>query len=78
MAQPARRPRAVEEQPLADPWEIERAYRLHRARRHARLERRREAQLARVRFWLVLFALVIAIAVVGVTVWREIQRLFGL
>jgi hypothetical protein len=61
-----------------DPAEIERAYRRHRARRHARLERRRETQLARLRFWFVLCALVIAIAVVGVTVWREIQRLFGL
>jgi hypothetical protein len=78
MAQPAQRRPAFEEPPLVDPSEIERAYRLHRARRHARLERRRETQLARVRFWLVLFALVIAIAVVGVTVWREIERLFGL
>lgn len=63
---------------MVDPAQIERAYRLAKARRHARLERRRETQLARFRFWLVLAALVIVIAVVGVTVWREIQRLFGL
>jgi hypothetical protein len=78
MAQPARTPPAVEEPPFVDPAEIERAYRHHRARRHARLERRRETQLARFRFWFVLAALVIAIAVVGVTVWLEIERLFGL
>jgi hypothetical protein len=78
MAQPAETPSAVERPPLADPSEIERAYRLAKARRHARLERRRETQLARFRFWFVLAALVIMIAVVGVTVWREIQRLFGL
>jgi cell division septal protein FtsQ len=78
MAQPARIPPAVEEPPLVDPAEIERAYRHHRARRHARLQRRRETQLARFRFWFVVAALVIAIAVVGVTVWLEIERLFGL
>jgi hypothetical protein len=78
MAQPARRPPAVEEPPLVDPSEIERAYRLAKARRHARLERRRETRLAHFRFWFVLAALVIVIAVVGVTVWNEIRRLFGL
>jgi hypothetical protein len=78
MAQPARTPQAVEEPPLVDQDVIEQAYRLHRARRHARSERRRETQLARLRFWFVVAALVIAIAVVGVTVWREVQRLFGL
>ena len=80
MAQPARTPAALEreEPPVVDPGAVDRAYRLHRARRRARLERTRETQLAHFRYWFVLAALVIAIAVVGVTVWREIERLFGL
>jgi hypothetical protein len=78
VAQPARIPSEVGELPVVDPAAVDRAYRLHRARRRARLERRRETQLARFRYWFVLLGLVLAIAVVGVTVWREVERLFGL
>jgi hypothetical protein len=81
MAQPARRPPELDEldgPPVFDPSAIDRAYRFHRARRHARTERRRATQLARLRFWFVLGALFLACLVIVVTIWREVERLFGL
>jgi hypothetical protein len=78
MAQPARRPRPTEEPPVYDAEAIEKAYRRHRARRHARIERRRESRLARLRFWGVLGALFLGCLVIAVTIWVEVQRLFGL
>jgi hypothetical protein len=78
MAQPARTRPGREPPPIFDPAAIDRAYRFHRARRHARLERRRETRLARLRFWLMLGALLLACLVVVVTIWVEIEHLFGL
>ncbi len=81
MAEPARTPpelAELEEPPVFDRRAIDRAYHLHRARRHARVERKRESRLARYRFWLVLGALFLASLVVIVTVWGEIKKLFGL
>jgi hypothetical protein len=57
---------------------IEREYRRQRARRHARIEHRRATRLARLRFWGVIGALLLACLVLAVTIWIEIQRLFGL
>ena len=56
MAQPARRVAAPEEPPV-DPEAIDRAYQYHRARRNARLRRKRETSRARLRFTLTLFVL---------------------
>ena len=78
MAQPARRPTALDEPPVHDPDAVARAYRFHRAKRQARLERRRAHRLAGLRFWFVAAALLLASLVLVVTVWREVQRLFGL
>lgn len=78
MAQPARTTTELEQPPVHDPAAIHRAYRLHRARRYARLERRREARRARRRYWLALGALLLLVLVIVVTVWLEIERLFGL
>jgi hypothetical protein len=64
--------------PPVDPQAIDRAYRFYRAQRHAKVEHRRETKMARVRFWAVLGLLVIACAVVGVTVWSEIAHIFGI
>lgn len=68
----------VEESPPIDPDAIEAAYRLHRARRLARFERRRRARRAGIRFWIVLLLLAVACTFLAVTLWREIERLFGL
>jgi len=67
-----------EDLPAIDPSAVERAYRLHRARRHARVQHRRERRLAAVRFWLFLLALVVAAAALAVVIVQEVQRLFGI
>jgi hypothetical protein len=76
MAQPARRQRPTSAPP--DPSAVARAYRLERAKRHVRVERDRERRLAHIRFWLVLVILTSALLLLGLTVWNEIEQLFGL
>jgi hypothetical protein len=78
MAEPARRATPVPDDPPVDPDAIDRAYRLHRARRRMRIERRRERARARLRFFVVVFLLVAAAAAILVTLWREVQSVFGL
>jgi hypothetical protein len=72
-----RTPPGDEDAPL-DPSAIELRYRYHRAQRHARVRRRQENRLARLRFYIAMAVLVaLAIAFV-VGSWHEIQRLFGI
>jgi hypothetical protein len=78
MAEPARMKPELDEPPIADPAEIDRARRLYRAQRHARLERQRETRRARLRFWSILLGLLLATLVILVTAWLEIERSFGL
>jgi len=78
MAQPARRVTPVPDDPPVDPEAIDRAYMLHRARRRMRVERRREQSRARLRFFVVVFVLVAAAAALLLTLWHEIQSVFGL
>jgi hypothetical protein len=63
--------------PPLDPQAVDRAYRLHRARRRARVERRREKRRAGLRFWLVVLVLVAASLALGILIVQEVQRLFG-
>jgi hypothetical protein len=67
-----------DEAPPVDPEAISSAYRVHRARRRARIEHRRRTKHAGVRFWFFLLLLVSGAVVLTVTLWREIQQLFGL
>ena len=77
MAQPARRVAAPEEPPV-DPEAIDRAYHYHRARRNARLRRQREKARARLRF-IITFTLLVGLAIfLMLTIWHEVQRVFGL
>jgi hypothetical protein len=78
MAQPARRITPVPDEPPVDPEAIDRAYRLHRARRRARSERHRERSRARLRFFVVVFLLVAAAIALLLTIWHEVQSVFGL
>jgi hypothetical protein len=64
--------------PAYDPLARDRAYLQERARRRARIERTRARRRASVRFWLVLLVLLAASLALTVTIWREIERLFGL
>ena len=78
MAEPARRHTAVEDPPPIDRTAIDRAYRAHRARRHAREERVRERSLARLRFLAVTLTLLVLAAYLTLVVWRQVEQLFGL
>jgi hypothetical protein len=77
VAQPLRR-LADDEAPPIDPVAVDRAYRVERARRKLRDERRRASRRANRRFWLSMLALIVACVLLALTVWNEIERLFGL
>jgi hypothetical protein len=64
--------------PPLDRGAIDRAYWHHRARRHARVERRRATRRAGARFWLVLLVLVAVTVAIVVFIAQEVQRLFGI
>jgi hypothetical protein len=64
--------------PPIDPTAVSRAYRVHRARRRARLAHSRANRRAGIRFWFVLLLLLAASVVLAVTFWRQVQELFGL
>jgi hypothetical protein len=57
---------------------IRAAYRFHRTKRRLRVERRRANKLAGLRFAVTLALLVFVFVVLSLTVWAEVQRLFGL
>ena len=57
---------------------VQQTVRLHRARRKARIEHRKRTKRAGIRFWVVLLVLLVASVALSVTIWHEIQRLFGL
>ena len=84
MAEPATRPPAGDEKapPIDavsfDPSAVDRAYLQERARRRARIERSRARRRAGLRFWLVLLGLVAVSVLLTLTIWREVERLFGL
>lgn len=78
MAQPARRVAMPPEEPPVDSEAIDRAYHYHRARRNARVRRNREKSRAKLRF-IVTFAILAGLALfLMLTIWHEIQRVFGL
>ena len=72
------RRRPAEDAPPVDPTAVDRAYHYYRAQRYARIEHRREQRLARFRFWGVVALLLLVLLVLGVTIWDEVQQLFGL
>ena len=77
MAQPARRVVTPEEPPV-NPEAIDRAYHYHLARRNAKLRRKREKARARLRF-MITFGVLVALAIfLMLTIWHEVQRVFGL
>lgn len=83
MARPEAQVDAVEAEaadtPPVDTSEAVRwAYRFHRTKRRLRVERRRAAQFAGLRFAFTLALLVFVFVVLSLTVWAEVQRLFGL
>jgi hypothetical protein len=78
MAEPAKTTSELDEPPEFDSAAIDRRIRYHRARRSARLERARAQRFARLRFWFVVCCLLLVCLVIAVTIWDQVQRLFGL
>jgi len=64
--------------PVVDHEAVRDTVRLHRARRKARTAYRKRTRRAGIRFWLVLLILLVASVLLSVTIWHEIQSLFGL
>jgi len=52
--------------------------RVERAKRRARIEHKLEGQHARRRFAVLLFLLLLAAVLISLTIWDQIQALFGL
>jgi hypothetical protein len=63
---------------LLDPTAIPRNYRRQRIKRRAREERARERNLARLRFWLALTAVLATSIALAIVIWNQIEQLFGL
>jgi hypothetical protein len=78
MAEPVRDESDLDEPSLVDPSAIQRAYRRERARRRAKVEHRRRAKHASLRFWVVLWVLLFASVILALTIWAQVQQLFGL
>ena len=79
MAEPATRPPAGDDGAAVRlRVAVDRAYLQERARRRARSERSRARRRAGLRFWLVLLGLVAVSVLLTLTIWREVERLFGL
>ena len=66
------------EEELLDPTAIHRNYRRQRIKRRVREERARERNLARLRFWLALTAVIATSIGLAIVIWNQIQTLFGL
>jgi hypothetical protein len=66
------------EEDLLDPIAVQRNYRRQRIKRRAREERAYEKNLARLRFWLALTAVIATSIGLALVIWNQIQRLFGL
>ena len=76
MAEPARKTRP--DVPVYDSGSVQREYRRQRAKRQARERRTRNRQAASVRFWLIVIGLIALSVYLGIAMWHEVQRLFGL
>jgi hypothetical protein len=50
----------------------------HRRKRIARIEYRREQKWARRRFWILVGTLVLVAVFLSVTIWEQVQSMFGI
>lgn len=64
--------------PVEDPVAVHRAFRHHRHKRLARIEQRRESRRAGRRFWILLGSLFVLAVFLSVTIWEQIQSMFGI
>jgi ferric-dicitrate binding protein FerR (iron transport regulator) len=79
MAAPAPRRARVERRPTyQEPTRLQRSLVRERAKRRARIEHERERRRARRRFAVLILALLFFAAILSLTIWDEIETLFGL
>ena len=64
--------------PIDDPHAVRRAFIEQRYRRVARLEHRRETKRAQRRFWILVAVLLMLAIFLSVTIWEQIQSVFGI
>jgi hypothetical protein len=64
--------------PMHDPVAMHAEFRRHRRRRFARIEHRLEVKRAKRRFWILICALFMFALFLGVTIWEQIQSMFGI
>jgi len=77
MAAPAPR-RSDAGVPPVDPDAVPRAFAKERAKRRAREEHQAGLERARVRFWGLVGALLFFAVILSLTIWDQIQALFGI
>jgi cell division septal protein FtsQ len=75
MAEPAKK---IVDPPITDPRAIEREVQRQRARRLHRERKTRERRAANIRFWLIVIALLALSVYLGIAMWHQVQKLFGL
>jgi hypothetical protein len=78
MAEPARREVPAEDVPEYDPRSLHRRLAFERAKREARIARRRGRKHAGLRFFTVIVVLLGLSGFLAYVVWHEIERLFGI
>jgi hypothetical protein len=64
--------------PIDDRHAVRRRFVHHRRRRIARIEHRREQRWARRRFWILIASLVLVAVFLSVTIWEQVQSIFGI
>ena len=64
--------------PIDDPLAVHQAFRQHRRKRLARIEHIRETKQATRRFWILIAALFMLAVFLSVTIWEQIQSVFGI
>lgn len=77
MALPERK-QAEDAEELLDPTAVQREYRRQRLKRRHREQRAYERQLAALRFWLAVTAVIGTSIGLAILIWQQIHRLFGL
>ncbi len=64
--------------PIDDPHAVRRAFIEHRRKRVVRIEHRRELKHQRRRFWILVTTLLFLAVFLSVTIWAQIQSVFGI
>ncbi len=78
MVQVAREQSPKETEPPLDPDAVAKAFIRERARRVARDQQIVEQREARIRYWIVIAALIFAALILTASIWEQLKTLFGI